>query len=137
MCLLGVRRLEPQLFDTYTTETTNVQVIVTVTLQRATNKLDSFTHTGTRSPWPSGSYHGLAGSGGVVVALAAASPTVASGAAFLIGFSVASIAAMGVASWVWGRAIGQARKLRVIAGVVSIAVGILLFMEIIGFAPSL
>lgn len=84
-----------------------------------------------------GIIHGLAGSGSVVVALAAASPTIADGAAFLIGFSVASVAAMGIASWVWGRAIGKARKLRVIAGVASIGVGLLLFAEIMDVVPSL
>ncbi|WP_227355171.1 hypothetical protein [Haladaptatus salinisoli] len=84
-----------------------------------------------------GIVHGLAGSGGVVVALAATSPTVAGGAAFLFGFSIASVVAMGVGAWVWGRAIGQARKLRILAGVASIGVGLLLFAEIVGFAPSL
>lgn len=84
-----------------------------------------------------GFIHGLAGSGGVVVALAAASPTVAGGAAFLIGFSIASILAMGIASWVWGQALSQARRLRLLAGVASIIVGLLLFAEIVGFAPSI
>jgi hypothetical protein len=80
-----------------------------------------------------GIIHGLAGSGGVVIALAAASQTVAGGAAFLLGFSFASVLAMGVASWAWGRAIGQARKLRIVAGLASVLVGLLLFAEIIGF----
>jgi hypothetical protein len=82
-----------------------------------------------------GIVHGLAGSGGIVVALAAASPTAAGGAAFLIGFSAASIFAMGAASWVWGRALDQTRRLRMLAGVSSIAVGLFLFTEIIGYAP--
>lgn len=67
-----------------------------------------------------GVIHGLAGSGGVVVALAAAAPTVSRGAAFLIGFSLASIFAMGVAAWAWGRVVGHAGKLRIAAGVASI-----------------
>lgn len=57
-----------------------------------------------------GIIHGLAGSGGVVIALAAASQTVTGGAAFLIGFSLASILARGIASWAWGQAIGQSRS---------------------------
>ncbi|GAA0238952.1 high-affinity nickel-transporter protein [Haladaptatus pallidirubidus] len=83
-----------------------------------------------------GIVHGLAGSGGVVVALAAASPTVAGGVAFLVGFSIASVIAMGAASWTWGQAIGQTRKLRILAGIASITVGLLLFVEIIGFIPT-
>lgn len=83
-----------------------------------------------------GVIHGLAGSGGVVVALAAASPTVAGGASFLIGFSIASILVMGVASWMWGRALGQAHGLRTLAGMASIAVGLLLLAEIVGYAPT-
>jgi hypothetical protein len=84
-----------------------------------------------------GVVHGLAGSGGVVVALAAAAPTDAGGSAFLIGFSIASIVAMGVASWIWGRALRRARRLRILAGVASIGVGLLLFAEIVGYAPAL
>jgi hypothetical protein len=82
-----------------------------------------------------GVIHGLAGSGGVVIALAAASQTVAGGAAFLLGFSLASVLAMGLASFVWGRAVGQSRGLRIVAGVASVAVGLLLFAEIVGFTP--
>jgi hypothetical protein len=83
-----------------------------------------------------GVIHGLAGSGGVVIALAAASQTTVGGAAFLIGFSLASVLAMGLASWTWGQAIGQSRKLRVVAGGASVLVGLLLFAEIVGFTPA-
>ena len=79
-----------------------------------------------------GVVHGLAGSGGVVVALAAAAPTAADGAGFLLGFAVATVAAMGLAAWGWSRAVGRAGTLRVVAGVVSIAVGLLLFAEVVG-----
>jgi hypothetical protein len=79
-----------------------------------------------------GVVHGLAGSGGVVVALAAAAPTVARGVAFLAGFAVASVAAMGAATWAWGRAVGHAGALRHVAGVASVGVGLLLFAEIVG-----
>lgn len=79
-----------------------------------------------------GVVHGLAGSGGVVVALAAAAPTVAGGTAFLAGFAVASVAAMGLAAWAWGRVVGLTGALRVVAGLASVAVGALLFAEIAG-----
>jgi hypothetical protein len=79
-----------------------------------------------------GVVHGLAGSGGVVVALAAAAPTAAGGAAFLGGFAVATVAAMGVAAWGWGRAVGRSARLRVVAGLLSVAVGLLLAAELLG-----
>jgi hypothetical protein len=79
-----------------------------------------------------GVVHGLAGSGGVVVALAAAAPTVADGAGFLLGFAVATVLAMGLAAWGWGRAVGRAGTLRVLAGLASIGVGLLLFAEVLG-----
>jgi hypothetical protein len=82
-----------------------------------------------------GVVHGLAGSGGVVVALAAAAPTVAGGAAFLGGFAVATVAAMGVAAWGWGHAVGRAARLRVVAGLLSVAVGLLLAAELLGVSP--
>jgi hypothetical protein len=81
-----------------------------------------------------GIVHGLAGSGGVVVALAAAAPTIADGAGFLVGFAVASVLTMAVASLVWGRLVGHTDRLRIVAGVGSVAVGLLLFAEIAGVA---
>ncbi|PSP90586.1 high-affinity nickel-transporter protein [Halobacteriales archaeon QS_4_69_34] len=81
-----------------------------------------------------GVVHGLAGSGGVVVALAAAAPTAAGGAAFLLGFSLATVVAMGLVAWGWGRAVGRADALRTAAGVASVAVGTLLLAEIAGIA---
>jgi hypothetical protein len=79
-----------------------------------------------------GIIHGFAGSGGVVVALAVAAPSVSGGIAYLLGFSIASVLTMGVAAWAWGHAVGHARKLRVLAGGASILIGLLLFSEIIG-----
>lgn len=79
-----------------------------------------------------GVVHGLAGSGGVVVALAAAAPSVADGAGFLLGFAVATVLAMGLAAWGWGRAVGRADALRVVAGLASVGVGLLLFAEVLG-----
>lgn len=84
-----------------------------------------------------GIVHGFAGSGGVVVALAAAAPTVGDGAGFLVGFSVASVASMALASWGWGRVVGRTRELRLVAGIVSVAVGALLFAEIAGIGLPL
>lgn len=84
-----------------------------------------------------GVIHGLAGSGGVVIALAAASQTTAGGTAFLLGFSLASVLAMGLAAWTWGQAIGQSRKLRLVAGGASVLVGLLLFAEIVRVTPPI
>lgn len=79
-----------------------------------------------------GIVHGFAGSGGVVVVLASAAPTTIDGAGFLVGFAVATVASMGIATWGWGRAVGRANALRVVAGVASVVVGALLFAETVG-----
>jgi hypothetical protein len=84
-----------------------------------------------------GVLHGLAGSGGVVVALVAAAPTAADGAGFLLGFAVATVLAMGLAAWGWSRAVGRAGTFRVLAGIASIGVGLLLFAEVVGLGPPL
>jgi len=84
-----------------------------------------------------GIVHGLAGSGGVVVALAAAAPTAADGGAFLLGFAVATVTAMGVAAAGWGRAVGRTDRLRILAGVGSVALGALLLAEALGLAVPL
>lgn len=92
-----------------------------------------FTHSHTdQESFAVGIIHGLAGSGGVVIALAAAAPTVAQGSAFLVGFSLASIAAMALAAWSWGNVVDRDRRLRLIAGLFSIVVGILLFVKTAG-----
>jgi len=83
-----------------------------------------------------GVVHGLAGSGGVVVALAAAAPTAVDGAGFLLGFAAATVVAMALAAWGWGRAVGRAGTLRVLAGLASVAVGLLLFAEVLGVVPA-
>jgi cytochrome c biogenesis protein CcdA len=67
-----------------------------------------------------------------VVALAAAAQTTVGGASFLVGFSLASVLAMSVAAWAWGRAVGQSRRLRLVAGGASVLVGLLLLAEIAG-----
>jgi ABC-type nickel/cobalt efflux system permease component RcnA len=84
-----------------------------------------------------GVVHGLAGSGGVVVALVAAAPTAADGAGFLLGFAVATVVAMGLAAWGWSRAVARAGTFRVLAGIASIGVGLLLFAEVVGLGLPL
>lgn len=79
-----------------------------------------------------GVIHGLAGSGGVTVALATAAPSFAAGGAFLAGFALASIAAMAAAAWLWGRATTLARYGRRVAGVASIAIGLVLAGNLLG-----
>lgn len=79
-----------------------------------------------------GVVHGVAGSAGVVVALAATAGGPVDGAGFLAGFSAASVVAMAVAAWAWGRAVGHAARLRVLAGVASVAVGLALVAEAAG-----
>ena len=84
-----------------------------------------------------GVVHGLAGSGGVVVALAATAATPGDGAAFLVGFAVATVAAMAAASWGLGRAAGYADGVRVLGGAASVLVGLLLLADLAGFATPL
>ncbi|WP_435063869.1 high-affinity nickel-transporter protein [Halobaculum sp. EA56] len=79
-----------------------------------------------------GVVHGLAGSGGVVVALAATAGSPVDGAAFLAGFAAATVAAMGAASWGLDRAAGRAGAVRALGGVASVLVGLLLLAEVLG-----
>jgi len=83
-----------------------------------------------------GVVHGLAGSGGIVVALAAGSGATF-GTAFLGGFAVATVAAMAAAAWGWGRFVDGLARLRIVAGAGSIAVGVLLAAELAGYATPL
>ncbi|MFB6281572.1 MAG: hypothetical protein ABEH40_06100 [Haloferacaceae archaeon] len=80
-----------------------------------------------------GIVHGLAGSGGVAAALAAAAPTAGGGAAFLGGFAAATVAAMGLATWGFGRAraADRAGALRALAGAASVGVGLLLAADVL------
>ena len=84
-----------------------------------------------------GIVHGFAGSGGVVVALTAAAGSTLAGAGFLAGFSVATVVGMGLASWGVGRAVGRLRPLRLVAGLASVAVGLLLGLETLGLGVGL
>lgn len=83
-----------------------------------------------------GVFHGVAGSGVVLVVLASTAPTLARGAAFLLGFAVASVCAMAAVAWAWGRAGGHTGRLRRAAGVASLAAGGLLLGELAS-APGL
>jgi hypothetical protein len=76
-----------------------------------------------------GIVHGLAGSGGVVVGMTAAAPTATGGLAFLGGFAVATVAAMATVTAGWGRLVGHIGALRVLAGALSVGVGLLLLVE--------
>jgi hypothetical protein len=79
-----------------------------------------------------GVVHGFAGSGAVVVAMAAAAPDAAAGAGFLAGFAGATVVAMATAAWLCGRAFGRLGWLRVVAGACSVAVGLVLLYETVG-----
>ncbi|AZH24256.1 high-affinity nickel-transporter protein [Haloplanus aerogenes] len=81
-----------------------------------------------------GALHGVAGSGALVVALVAAAPDLPTGASFLGAFAVASVSTMAAASALWERTLdtGARRYLRGAAGVVGIAVGLLLLAEVAG-----
>jgi hypothetical protein len=89
-----------------------------------------------------GAIHGLAGSGALVVALVATAPSLDSALAFLGGFSALSVATMAAVAAVWGRALDtRGRRLLVsVAGVVGVAVGVVLLAEVAGlaslFAPA-
>lgn len=81
-----------------------------------------------------GALHGIAGSGGLVVLLVTAAPTLASAVAFLAAFSLLSILTMGAVSLAWSRALGTAWTtwFEVGSGLVGVAVGIVLLLEQLG-----
>lgn len=81
-----------------------------------------------------GVLHGLAGSGAIVVAMVAASPSTAGALGFLAAFSLASIATMAAVALAWGRALstGLATRLRIAAGLAGVAVGLALLAGALG-----
>lgn len=81
-----------------------------------------------------GVVHGFAGSGVLVVALVASTPSVGAALWFLAGFSALSIATMAAVSSVWGRALGLGATgyLEGAAGLVGVVVGGLLLVEQVG-----
>jgi hypothetical protein len=83
-----------------------------------------------------GIVHGLAGSGLVVVLVTPTVPTTTAAVGFLAAFALASVGAMGALSFVWGKTLGleeYAPKIRAVAGVVSIAVGVGMALAFFGF----
>lgn len=82
-----------------------------------------------------GVVHGVAGSGGVVVGLAAAARTPVGSACFLTGFAVVTVVAMALLSWGWRRVPVGTDRLRTLAGLVSLAVGVALFVDLAGVVP--
>lgn len=84
-----------------------------------------------------GIVHGLAGSGIVVVLVAPTAPTKTAAVGFVGAFALASVATMGALSFIWGAALGfkeHAPKIRAVAGVVSIVVGVTMGLAFFGIA---
>ncbi|QLG28704.1 high-affinity nickel-transporter protein [Halorarum halophilum] len=81
-----------------------------------------------------GVVHGFAGSGALVIALVASTPSVGAALWFLAGFSALSVVTMAAVSSVWGRALGlgATRYLEGAAGLVSVIIGGLLLVEQVG-----
>lgn len=81
-----------------------------------------------------GVFHGLAGSGVVVVALVASAPTRAAGLAFLGTFALATVAAMAAIAWGWQRLEGTRlrRPMRSVAGVAAVGIGLAMVLAAVG-----
>lgn len=79
-----------------------------------------------------GVLHGLAGSGGLVVAMAATAPTVDAALAFLLAFGLLTTVTMTAVATAWGRAVGTelTRILKGVGGVVGAAIGAALVAEV-------
>ena len=76
-----------------------------------------------------GTLHGLAGSGALIVFVAAKMPTTLSRLLYILIFGVGSMAGMAIVSAIGGAALGNAgarwqRRLQLTMGVVSVAVGV-------------
>jgi high-affinity nickel permease len=80
-----------------------------------------------------GILHGVAGSGGLVVALTATAPSIESAITFLGGFGTLSVVTMAGVSLVWGQALSRTRRrqLKAAAGIVGVAVGVSLLGEVV------
>jgi hypothetical protein len=80
-----------------------------------------------------GVLHGVAGSGALVVLLVAASPTLASGGAFLGGFVVLTVATMTAVATLWGKTLrtGAAPYLELAAGAFGVLAGGLLLADVL------
>ncbi|MFB6084495.1 MAG: high-affinity nickel-transporter protein [Halorientalis sp.] len=87
-----------------------------------------------------GVVHGLAGSGAIVVALAASASTVPSSFSLLLSFSIITILTMSVLSHLWGSVLTTHLRsiLETVAGGASLVIGTLLLVEaILGVGPLL
>jgi cytochrome c biogenesis protein CcdA len=78
-----------------------------------------------------GVVHGLAGSGAIVVALAASASSVSSSFSLLVSFSLITVLTMAVLSFLWGNVLTTRLKsaLKVLAGSASLAIGGLLVVN--------
>jgi hypothetical protein len=84
-----------------------------------------------------GVVHGFAGSGLVVVLVTPTVPTTSSAVGFLAAFAASSVVAMGALSFAWGATLGIGRhtqKIRAVAGVTSIVVGLGMALAFFGVA---
>ena len=81
-----------------------------------------------------GVLHGLAGSGALVVAMVAASPSASGALAFLLGFAALTVVTMAAVSLCWGRAVraGLGDALRAVGGLLGVVVGVLLLSQVLG-----
>jgi hypothetical protein len=82
-----------------------------------------------------GVVHGVAGSGGVVAGLAATARTPVGSVGFLAGFAVVTVVTMALLSWGWRRVPVGTDRLRTLAGLVSLAVGVALLADLAGVVP--
>ena len=87
-----------------------------------------------------GIVHGLAGSGAIVVALAASASTVPSSFSLLLSFSIITVVTMSVLSYLWGSVLTTRLQsaLKVVAGSASFVIGgLLVTNELLGVGPVL
>ncbi|MEF8786283.1 MAG: hypothetical protein V5A45_10155 [Haloarculaceae archaeon] len=80
-----------------------------------------------------GVLHGLAGSGGLVVAMATTTASVDAAVVFLLAFGLLTTATMTLVAAVWGRTLGTGltRVLKGIGGVLGTAIGAALVTEVL------
>jgi hypothetical protein len=80
-----------------------------------------------------GAFHGVAGSGALVIALVSTAPDLPTAASFLTAFGLCSVLTMAAASALWGWTLstrfGFDRALRGAAGIVGVAAGLLLLEQ--------
>jgi len=87
-----------------------------------------------------GIVHGLAGSGAIVVALAASASSLPSSFSLLLSFSVITVLTMSVLSYLWGSVLTTRLQsvLKVVAGSASFTIGgLLVTNELLGVGPVL